>query len=271
MGQWKAPPAKQRQLYLKVAKLAGGSGEAGEAYDYLIRALRTIPTAETGSEEAKKLSLQALKAALNSPSHYDFEDLTALDSVQALRNSDAAAFELLDVFTANGLEDYNAFKKEHSGYVDELGLDDAILTRKIRLLTLASLASTGQAAQTRSLPYATIASALEIPAEEVEMWVIDVIRAGLVEGKLSQSTKTFLIHRSTYRVFGDSQWREVAGRLNMWRESLIGVLNVVREEKQGMIQQKEAELRSAEMKTNGVRGPGGYRQALQRDGVDGME
>lgn len=271
LGQWKAPPERQRSLYLKVSKLAGDAGEPEEAYEYLIRALRTIPTAEASSDESRKLSLQAVKAALNSPTHYDFEDLTSLDSVQALRKSGVAAYELLDVFTANGLEDYIAFKTENSSFGQQLGLDDEVLTRKIRLLTLASLASTGTTAQTRSLPYSSIASGLQIPEDEVEMWVIDVIRAGLVEGKLSQSTRTFLIHRSTYRVFGETQWREVAGRLDMWRNSLIGVLGVIRQEKEGMIAQKEQELRISEAKVNGSGAGGGYRRALQRDVDVGMD
>lgn len=60
------------------------------------------------------------------------------------------------------------------------------------------------------------------------MWVIDVIRAGLVEGKLSQLNQTFLIHRSTYRAFGERQWKEVADRLDGWKSSLEGILEVLR-------------------------------------------
>ncbi|KAK5043571.1 hypothetical protein LTR16_011563, partial [Cryomyces antarcticus] len=140
-------------------------------------------------------------------------------------------------------------------------LDGAALNRKMRLLTLASIAaSTGQ---TRSLPYSAIARALQIPAADVEMWVIDVIRAGLVEGKLSQQTQTFLIHRSTYRVFAENQWREVASRLDMWRSSLVGVLAVVRQEKEAFIAQKEQELRELDSKMNGG-GMAGYRPGRQQ-------
>lgn len=264
LADWNTPPTQQRRLFMKVAQVAREAGEPDESYNYLVRALRTIPSAETGGEEARKMSVEALKMAIGNPSHYDFEDLTSLDSVQGLRNSEAEFFELLDVFVSSGLEDYIAFKDEHSGWVERQGLDDAVLTRKIRLLTLASLASSGTTAQTRSLPYSSIAQGLQVPADEVEMWVIDVIRAGLVEGKLSQSSQTFLIHRSTYRVFGESQWREVAGRLDMWRNSLIGVLAVVRTEKESLAAQKEQELKALEAKVNGL-GGGGYRRALQRD------
>jgi translation initiation factor 3 subunit M len=105
------------------------------------------------------------------------------------------------------------------------------------------------------------------------MWVIDVIRAGLVEGRLSQQTQTFLIHRSTYRVFGDNQWREVASRLDMWRNSLVGVLQVIQQEKQRFQQEKEEEANRADMKADGSRGfqRGAQRKPQPRALDDDME
>jgi len=268
LSSWNTPAPQARKLYLRIASIATEAGENEDAYEFLIRALRTIPSEEVSNKEARDLSIDALKAALVSPTHFDFEDLTSLDSVQALRNSDDSAastfFELLEIFTSQLLEDYVAFKSEHGNFVSEQDLDDAALTRKMRLLTLASIASS--AGQSRSLPYSNIASSLQIEADDVEMWVIDVIRAGLVEGKLSQQKQIFLIHRSTYRVFGDQQWREVAGRLDMWRSSLVGVLGVIRQEKAGLIAQKERELREVEAKVNGS--GGGYRRNQQREAID---
>ena len=86
------------------------------------------------------------------------------------------------------------------------------------------------------------------------MWVIDVIRAGLVEGKLSQLDETFLIHRSTYRVFGDKQWREVATRLETWKESLRGVLEVIRKERISMQSGSGGDRRETENRNTRGRG-----------------
>ena len=83
------------------------------------------------------------------------------------------------------------------------------------------------------------------------MWVIDVIRAGLVEGKLSQLNQTFLIHRSTYRVFGEKQWIEVQGRLDTWRASLEGVLGVIKQERLKMLSENERDLKEVEGKMIG--------------------
>lgn len=255
LAAWETEEEDARKLYLAVSDVATDAGEDEEAYTYLLRALRTFTSDEASSPEARELSLRALKSALTHPTHFDFQDLTDLDSVQALRNSDPVFFQLLEIFNSDLLDDYNDFKDEHDGWVESSGLDGAALNRKMRLLTLASMAAS--AGQTRSLPYEKIAKALQVPAEDVEMWVIDVIRAGLVEGKLSQQTQTFLIHRSTYRVFGDNQWREVASRLDMWRNSLQGVLQVIQAEKARFAQEKEDEANKADQKAEQVRG--GYR------------
>jgi translation initiation factor 3 subunit M len=253
---WDMEEEETRKLYLAVSDTATDAGEDEQAYSYLLKALKTFPSDEASSQEARDLSLRALKSALVHPKHFDFQDLTDLDSIQGLRNSDPVYFQLLEIFNSDVLEDYNDFKDEHDGWIESSGLDGGALNRKMRLLTLASIAAaTGQ---TRSLPYAQISKALQIPAEDVEMWVIDVIRAGLVEGKLSQLNKTFLIHRSTYRVFGENQWREVASRLDMWRNSLVSVLQVIETEKQRFIQEKEEELKAVDAKVERA-GRGGDR------------
>jgi translation initiation factor 3 subunit M len=261
---WGVEDEKKRALYLDVSYLAKDAGEDDMSYKYQLIALRTFTTESASSPEARKLALQALKVALEAPNHYDFQDLTSLDAVQALRRSDTVYFELLELFTSESLDEFNEFKDEHEGWIEAESFDKPALDRKMRLLTLASLAaSTGQA---RVLPYANIAKALQIPQDDVEMWVIDVIRAGLVEGKLSQMNKTFLIHRSTYRVFGDNQWREIAARLDMWKTSLTGVLGVIRHEKAAFAAAQEQEKKDADAKLSGAsqNQGGGFRNRQPR-------
>jgi len=259
LTSWQMDKEEQRKLYLAISDVASNAGEEKHSYQYLLKALRTTQDGDdASSDEAKSLTIRALTTALNDPHCFDFSDLTALDSTQALRkSSDSTWFDLLEVFSSDTLDDYADFNESHSDFVSSHSLDAALLERKMRLLTLASLAAS--AGQSRALPYAQIAKALRVPAEDVEMWVIDVIRAGLVEGKLSQSSQTFLIHRSTYRVFGENQWREVASRLDMWRSSLTGVLAVIREQKEQFIRDKENELREADQAAKGT----GYRPNRQ--------
>jgi translation initiation factor 3 subunit M len=92
---WEMDEEDSRKLYLAISETAADAGENEQSYIYLLKALRTFPSEETADEEARKLSLQALKSALTSPDHYDFQDLTDLDSIQALRNSEPVYFQLL--------------------------------------------------------------------------------------------------------------------------------------------------------------------------------
>ncbi|KAL9081053.1 MAG: hypothetical protein Q9159_007444 [Coniocarpon cinnabarinum] len=264
MEEWEATPEQQRRTYLKLSQIAAqstgsvqqqdaSSRASQESYGFLLKALRTILPDDAGGDEARKLALDALRSALVSSSRFDFEDLTALDPIQALRTREPVWYQLLELFVSDSYDDFISFNDEHPQFLEQHKLNKDVLSRKIRLLTVASLAASSNN-RGRALPYAQIAEALQVPQEEVEMWVIDVIRAGLVEGKLSQQRKEFLVHRATYRVFTDSQWRDVANRLDVWREGLRGVLEVVRQQKEEMVRQKEEELKSVEAKLDGVGG-----------------
>jgi translation initiation factor 3 subunit M len=119
--------------------------------------------------------------------------------------------------------------------------DKAQVERKIRLLSLSSLAFDNVGGD---LAYSKIASVLETDVSEVERWVIDgmfvlvpsialmpiffpVIRAGLVSGKLSQTTQTLHISRATARTFEHAQWEALEKRLLAWKTGLAAVLDVV--------------------------------------------
>jgi translation initiation factor 3 subunit M len=250
--EWELDSEEARKLYLAVSNAASSAGEPDDSYIYLLKALRTLQD-DASSAEARDLSLKALKASFQNDKHFDFQDLTALDSVQALRKSDPVWSELLELFSSENYDDLQDFKESNPSFCSDTGLDEEVLDRKMRLLTLASLAA--QASQTRTLPYSTIAKALNVPSEDVEVWVIDSIRSGLVEGKLSQQKQEFLIHRSTYRVFGENQWREVASRLETWKSSLVNVLAVIRSQKEEFVREKEVELNGS-----ANQGGQGYRQ-----------
>ncbi|OJK05357.1 hypothetical protein ASPACDRAFT_38927 [Aspergillus aculeatus ATCC 16872] len=251
LAAWELEAEEAQRLHLAIADAAQAAGDAELSQSHVVQALQTIPAAQASSSEARDLAVRALTSALTSPAVFDFTPLTASDAVQALRASDSTLFELLEIFTADTLDAYEALIATSplagisGGVLAEAG--DALQT-KMRLLTLASLAAT---TPSRSLPYATIANALRVSDEDVEKWVIDTIRAGLVEGKLSQLRSEFLVHRATYRVFGEKQWAEVQGRLMVWRRSLERVLGVVRSERERFVREGLQAAQAAEEAAQG--------------------
>lgn len=235
LSTWELDEEDIQKLHLTIADTASEVGDREFSYDHLVAALQATSSSDASSPESRDLAVRTLTAALAYPFVFDFTPLTASDAVQALRSTDTQLFELLEIFGADTLDTYEEFiESTPLASIDEKKLAPSAeaLQTKMRLLTLASLAAT---TSSRALPYDTIASSLRIPREEVEKWVIDTIRAGLVEGKLSQLKGEFLVQRATYRVFGERQWAEVQGRLMVWRRSLENVLGVVRSEREKFV------------------------------------
>ncbi|KAG8525395.1 uncharacterized protein KY384_009039 [Bacidia gigantensis] len=246
---WETDEEDQRSLFLQISDVAAEVGDEDESYNYLLRALRTIPTDEAANESSHDLAIRALKAALTHPTHFSFQDLTVCDAIQALRKSEPDWYEFLELFNAEQLDDYNDFLESHDDFLEIGGLNPSLLLRKMRLLTLASLAAS---TPSRSLPYQHIAKALQISAEDVEMWVIDVIRAGLVEGKLN-------VLDSQEHVQGI--WGEAvdggAGATGYVEGEFGGGLGVIKGERMKMLQEREREAKEVDGKVNGMMGGGG--------------
>lgn len=255
---WNLDEEDARSLHVAVADVAAASGNSDMCYKYLLHGLETIPPESATEPESRDLAKRTLLAALTNPSVNDFNPLIDREAIQALRDSDTALFDFLNIFASDDYSAYTDFLETNS--LSSLELPESLaqtLETKIRLLTLASLAA---AAASRSLPYSTISDALQVPEEDVEMWVIDTIRAGLVEGKLSQLKQEFLVQRASYRVFGPKQWGEIQGRLMVWQRSLEGVLSLVKSEKEKFEREgagADDTQQSGDRRFGGYRGQGG--------------
>ncbi|CDS08181.1 hypothetical protein LRAMOSA02129 [Lichtheimia ramosa] len=215
--QWGIDAQTERQLYNHVGEKLTQAGEDKLAFDFL---LKTLATYNDDSASSTDLAKDAVIRAVSIENFFAFEDLLQYTAIQKIKGT--KEYELLDVFLNGNLNTYKTFAAANADLMKRLDADSNV--RKIRLLALASL---GCENLTRELSYAEIAKNLDISEDEVEMWVIDVIRAGLVEAKLDQLNKTVIVHRSVHRVFGKEQWQQLSERLNTWKESLNEIMAVV--------------------------------------------
>ncbi|KAG1831049.1 hypothetical protein EV424DRAFT_214102 [Suillus variegatus] len=163
-------------------------------------------------------AIDAIALALRLPSLFDFDPLFKLDAVVSVK--DHELFSLLQVFLKSGLPGLES----HPAALEKYELDRAQLGRKIRLLSFASL---GFAHVGHDLPYSEIASILQIELSEVEKWAIDVFRAGLLSGKLSQTTQSLHVYRSSARTFEREHWEALDKRLVAWMAGLANMLEIV--------------------------------------------
>ncbi|KIL70313.1 hypothetical protein M378DRAFT_156420 [Amanita muscaria Koide BX008] len=190
-----------------------------KAYEYSLTSVRLLPAA---SAESHAAAFNLIADALRLPSVFNFDPLIKLDVVVAVKNHEL--FSLLQIFLNNGLAEFQTWLANHPDTLKEYDLDKSHLERKIRLLTLTSLSFKyiGQ-----DLPYSKISETLQIDLAGVETWIIDVIRAGLVWGKMSQTNQALHVVRSTARVFEKEQWETLEKRVLAWKTTLTGVLDVV--------------------------------------------
>lgn len=250
LQEWDIAEEDERKLYEAIAEAAAEAGDEVLSYEYVLKAAKTFDDEDNKSEDAQRLALRAVKSAIQSPTHFDFSDILGISAVSALQESQPVYYDILMIFAEKDLEDYKQFDEEHEGWIAKEKFDADKLLRKMRLLTFTSLA----AAETKSreIPYAKIASSLQIPEAEIEMWTIDVIRAGLVEGKLSQRQQVFLVHRASYRVFGEKQWRELSDRVDGWTSTLKDVAAALRREQAAVETARKREQEDIERKLAGA-------------------
>ncbi|KAI8597836.1 hypothetical protein EDD21DRAFT_384327 [Dissophora ornata] len=222
LSEWGVSVDAERTLLLTLADRLKESGNPYQSLDFLIKYLTTFNNQTSELDSQKVHATRAIVDSITLPKILNFENLLKIDAIQHLKSE--KVYELLSVFMSGNVQDYRTLVSKNGGLVKELGLDEEETLRKIRLLSLASLGSENL---TRELSYQEVANALEVQEDEVELWVIDVIRAGLVEAKLNQVSKVVIINRSIYRTFGTQQWQQLSNRLNGWKQSLAEILQVL--------------------------------------------
>ncbi|KAF9350949.1 hypothetical protein BGX26_010932 [Mortierella sp. AD094] len=224
ISEWSVGVEAERTLLLTLADRLKESGNPYQSLEFLIKYLTSFNNHASELNSQKAHATKAIVESIALPEVLNFENLLKIDAVQHIKSE--KIYDLLTIFMNGNVQDYRTFvaKNENAGLVKEQGLDEEETLRKIRLLSLASLGSENLS---RDLSYQDIAKALEVDEDQVELWVIDVIRAGLVEAKLNQVSRVVIISRSIYRTFGTQQWQQLSQRLNGWKQSLAEILQVL--------------------------------------------
>ncbi|KAI0029925.1 hypothetical protein K488DRAFT_55321 [Vararia minispora EC-137] len=219
LSEWDVSASEKSEFLQLLISAHANADQPVDAYLYKLAYVRSL---DSKSAEARTAALDAIATALTNPTIFDFDPLFKLDAVVAAK--DDPLFSLLRIFLSGGLPELEAWHGSNSGALEKHNLSYDQLERKMRLLALAALAFQNVGAD---IPYATIASTIRVDQSAVESWAIDIIRAGLLVGKLSQSSQTLRVLRASARVFGRPQWTLLEQRLLTARMSLSHVLEVI--------------------------------------------
>lgn len=216
LAQWGVSDASKLELYTKVSDALKESHPSA-SFNYLKGAV------EGSSSSDASLAQLLVMSALNTESVCDLSEIASLPLVQtSLKHTPLLAF--LNVVSEG---DYATYNKTDLPSQD---IDRAIVDKKIKLLALAKTAeSVTTATSSRSVSYNDIAKSIDIDVDEVEIWVIDAIRAGIIEGRLNQIEQRLDIHRiSPVGHFGTEQWKQIQAKLALWDSNLSNIVDGMR-------------------------------------------
>ena len=120
-------------------------------------------------------------------------------SFQALRQSTCACVGWSMAWSSVRVVSWREFMQCHDSNLISTGLAQQELLTKMRLLSLASLASTH-----RTIPYSTIVDELQIELCDVENWVVQALSAGLIEARIDEVKSVVTVEYAIQSIF---KWR----------------------------------------------------------------
>jgi len=221
ISEWQISKEQVRELYRKIHSVLFGAGKSRQSSIYLVKLLETYDGEPAAAlESAKPDARQLVAQSLKDPETFTMEGPTALHAMSVLGETDPER-TLLNAFNEGSLDTFQAWQAANPSTLASLGIEEADLTRKVRLRNLQFLC-----AEQQVVDYATIASKLNIPESDVEIWIIDVIRAGLVEAKIDQCNAKVYVNRASHATFDMASWTDLKSQLTTWQRNIHQVQRV---------------------------------------------
>jgi len=225
---WGLNTKERRDLHMKLASALKGAGDSTLTFNFIKKYLTLFEEGDD-MQAAFPLAVETAVIAIQDPVQHDCAELLRLPAVAALKaegGKEAASYRLLEIFGSEKLSSFLEFAEQNKASVSEMGLDHDDCVNKMRMLSLVNLAT-----ESAEIPYATIASTLQVGDDEVESWVIRVSRAGLVKTRMDQLRQVVVVSRTKVRVFNNQDWQMLGQQVASWKNSLTGLQSMIRSAK----------------------------------------
>lgn len=220
---WKLSEDQARALYLTFAGLFKVAADKGSFKEYMRLMLLALGAAQPGNKAAmdqlQPYAAQLVADIIRYPDVFQV-DIMDLPAVAALGQSPqhGPVYRLLQALLAGDVAAYRAAASpallESVGTSPEAGLSKA---RTMALLAL------GCRSIHEEVAFGDIQKALDIPADQVEGWIVRAIGKKLIEGKIDQVRNVVVITKCTQQLFGQQEWVQLANQLASWKANLAEV------------------------------------------------
>lgn len=223
MKTWGVDVEQKRNLFMVLRDALIKTGYSMEAYECVFKYLFTFENADDNSlNSIKDKAREAIKEAISNEDIFNFEELLRLRAIQNINSE--KCFDFAKVFLSGDVNSYREFVKNNSNIFNELSLNEEDCIKKIRMLTLVTVVG---GTVPGKVEYNVIQKALDIPEDDVELWILEVVRAGLIDAKMNQLEKIVIVNRATPRQFSENEWKKLDTRIDAWKNNLKEVLKVI--------------------------------------------
>ncbi|VDN07582.1 unnamed protein product [Thelazia callipaeda] len=213
--RWSLNQKQQRNLLRLIHGALINDERADQAAKTMTALLGTYTDVDAASavEDAR----ECVRTAVVDPKSFSFDHLLQLPAVELLEKSDPLMHQILELFCYGTLKDYQAFVRTHPMFItNKLHVDDSVLVKKMRLLTLMDMAEKNNVILLRDL-----SREVDIPEnEELEEFIIEAIRINAICGKINEQKKELHVSSLQHRSFGRPQWELLHKRINLLINSL---------------------------------------------------
>ncbi|KAK6626182.1 hypothetical protein RUM43_006488 [Polyplax serrata] len=171
---------------------------------------------QENASQAREDAQRCILAALADPNTFLLDPLLSLKPVMFLEGE--LIHDLLTIFVSEKLPAYMKFYENHREFINSQKLNHEQNMKKMRLLTFMQLAETNC-----EMSFQMIQDELKIKEDEVEAFIIDVLKTKLVRARMDQSSRKVYISSTMHRTFDRAQWQHLRDLLYAWKLNLTTV------------------------------------------------
>lgn len=219
MEQWNSEVQEQRDVYRLLHEAYSAINQGEKAIQALVRLLKLY--SENEGVEAKSDAHICVISHIAHPKIFVMDHLLDLHPIRALDGQ--LSHELLQIFVNGDLNDYIEFYNNNQEFVEKLAVTHEENLRKMRLLTLTSMAQ-----DCAEIEFQLIVSKLNLEPDDVEPFVIEALGSGLIKGKINEPEARIAITSTINRTFKDPQWEFIKTKLEMWQKNLMSIQDTMR-------------------------------------------
>lgn len=194
------------------------SYQLSQAYDDNLTNVLRVKFLETFNENDISDDINnVLVALINDPHMFQYETIYELPATQSLSNT--IIKKVLEHLVFKTYVDYIEFGTSEASAMTAQGIKTDVVARKMRLLSLTTLASTCS-----TFKLSEAADVLKVDKSEVESWIVDAIVNGIIVARIDQLEESVYIKHCIQRVFTLDQWKDIAKNLTSWKTNIDSLL-----------------------------------------------